>query len=152
MSRVYKEVYSCEHCINMDNSDPSCITDIEAAIASKPVHKSSNRQVTKRTVKYLSVCRDPQALRAAVRAAPDSVIKTICNAALNIERGDIVLNSRQKTCFRQFRKQIATLTTKRVALEAKRKLIQRQKGGLLDVVPALLGTAVSALGGALFRR
>ena len=152
MLRVYEEVYLCERCINMDNSNPNCITDIEAAIASKRVRKSSTKQVTKRTVKYLSVCRDPQAFRAVIRAAPDSVIKTICNAALNIERGDIVLNSRQKACFRQFRKQIATLTSKRAALEVKRKLIQRQKGGLLGVVPALLDTEVSALGSALFKR
>ena len=103
-------------------------------------------------LKYLSVCRDPNAFRAVIRTAPDSVIKSICNAALNIERGDIVLNSRQKACFRQFRKEIATLTSKGASLEGKRKLIQRQKGGFLGALPALLSTAISALGGGLFSR
>jgi hypothetical protein len=51
--------------------------------------------VRKRTVKYLSVCRDPGAYSVVIKTSPDSVIKSICNAALNVQRGDRVTLSKK---------------------------------------------------------
>ena len=102
---------------------------------------------TKRAVKLLAVCKDPQVRRVILSRAPDSVIKTICNAALNVERGELALNRRQKATFRKHRGQIQKLTRLEVPLDEKRKLLQ---GGSFPILPLLLSTALSALGPLLF--
>jgi hypothetical protein len=76
------------------------------------------------------------------------VLKTICNAALNVERGGIKLSPAQKTLFRQHRQQIANLTSHRVGLPSKRRILE-QRGGAFWI-PALVGAAISGLGSALF--
>ena len=49
--------------------------------------------LTKRTIKYLATSSgsDPRIQKYILRTAPDSVIKSICNAALNARQGDIQL-------------------------------------------------------------
>lgn len=94
------------------------------------------------------MCNDPSAYRSVVRAAPDSVLKSICNAALNVERGEIKLSPSQKTLFRQHRQQIANLTSRRVGLHSKRRILE-QRGGAFWI-PALIGAAISGLGSAIF--
>lgn len=111
---------------------------------SKAAVKTTRPLERKRTVQYLSVCRDPKAYRAVVQAAPDTVIKTICNAALNVQRGErVVLNRPQQTLFRRHRALIDQLVSKAVPLARKRKVLV-QRGGF--IVPALLGIAIQALG------
>jgi hypothetical protein len=120
----------------------------------KTIRRSSKRAEgknqfveAKRTVKYLTICRDPKAFRSVVCSASDRVIKAICNAALNVERGEIRLSKRLKRLFRQHRKQISKLTSLRVSLKSKRKILQQQGSGFF--IPALIGAAVQGLGGLL---
>jgi len=62
--------------------------------------RQGDRVVRKRTVKYLSVVRDPKVYNSIVKTAPDAVIKSICDAALNVQRGDRVsLKPSQKALF-----------------------------------------------------
>ena len=102
---------------------------------------------TKRAVKLLAVCKDSQVRSAILSRAPDSVIKTICNAALNVAQGDLALSKKKKTAFRKHRGQIQKLTAREVPLDEKRKLLQ---GGAFPILPLLLSTALSALGPLLF--
>ena len=117
------------------------------------MHKPSNgrKSLVKRTVKYLSVCSNPRAYNSVVTGAPDEVIKAICNAALNIEQGDIRLSPAQRHLFAVHRKKISKLTSRIGDLKSKRNLIQSQKGGF-PFIPILIGTALSLLGGDLFAR
>ena len=55
--------------------------------ARKSSQRQRQHQLKKRTVKFLSVCRDPKVVSSVLRSSPDSGIKTICNAALNVQRG-----------------------------------------------------------------
>lgn len=84
-----------------------------------------------------------------LKGASDDVIKAICNAALNVEQGDIHLSPAQRQLFGHHRKQIATLTDSTGNIQKKRTLIQSQKGGF-PFIPILIGTALGALGGKLF--
>ena len=102
-------------------------------------------ELSKRTVKYLSTCTDPSAYIAVTRAAPVGAIERICNAALNVEQGDVHLTPKQRALFRAHREEIATLTSPRVSLARKRKVIQSQKGGFF-FIPALIGAALGAIG------
>jgi hypothetical protein len=114
------------------------------------MHKQNGRKsLVKRTVKYLSVCSNPRAYNSVLKGAPDEVIKAICNAALNIEQGDIRLSPAQRRLFSAHRKTISKITSPTVDLKSKRNLIQSQKGGF-SVVPYLIGAALLALGGSLF--
>jgi len=101
----------------------------------------------KRTLKYLTICRDPKAFRSVVCSASDRVIKAICNAALNVERGAIHLSRRLKYLFSEHRKEISKLTSLRVSLKSKRKILQQQGSGFF--IPALIGAAIQGLGGLL---
>lgn len=106
------------------------------------------RNTSKRTVKYLGVCRDTKAYNAVVKTAPDSVIKTICNAALNVQRGGLItLSNAQKKLFARHRGDIAKLVSKKVSVGSKRKVLT-QRGGAFWI-PALIAAA-SALGPLLF--
>ena len=103
---------------------------------------------SKSTIKYLSTCTDPRAYTAVTRAAPVGTIKDICNVALNVEQGTIHLTPKQKAFFNTHRKEISTLTSPRVSLARKRKVIQSQKGGFF-FIPALIGAAIGAIGSKL---
>ena len=104
----------------------------------------------KRYVKFLSVCKDPSTTKAALRAAPDPVVKHICNAALNAYQGDIPLNKKQKSSLKKYKKAISALTSKTITLKTKRKILN-QKGGF-SFVPIILSTVLSALGSSLFAK
>ena len=106
-------------------------------------------KVRKRTVKYLSVCSSPQAYNAAIKAAPDSVIKTICNAALNVQRnGRVNLTPSHRALFKRHGAAIQKLVSKQIGLPTKRKVLT-QRGGAFWI-PALIGAAISTIGSSLF--
>jgi ABC-type methionine transport system ATPase subunit len=111
--------------------------------------KGKKPSTTKRAVKLLAVCKDPKVRSVILSRSPDSVIKTICNAALNVEQGDLALTKQQKTAFRKHRNQIHKLTSRHVPLSAKRKVL---RGGAFPILPLLLSAAISTLGPLLFGR
>ena len=107
-------------------------------------------KVVKRAYKLLAECKAPRVRSAILQRAPEKLVKTICNAVLNVERGDIALNKRQKQAFKKHRKAISKLTTsRRYSLGQKRKFLN-QKGGAFPIIPILLSTALTAHGSALF--
>jgi hypothetical protein len=124
-------------------TDRTFTTNTERYLKHLPANK-----VNKHTIKYLASCTDPRAYLAVTRAAPISAIKDICNAAINVEQGDVHLTPKQKALFRAHRKDIATLTSPSVGLARKRKVIQSQTGGFF-FIPALLGAAIGAIGSKL---
>ena len=109
-------------------------------------------KAVKRAFKFLADCQDPRVRSTILARAPDKLVKTICNAALNIERGDLVLKKKQKAAFKKHRKHIAKLTSKNLSIAQKRKFFFTQKGGAFPIIPILLSTALSALGSALFNK
>ena len=126
-------------------TDPTFDTNTHQYLKRQQRSSSTSSKANKHTIKYLATCTDPRAYSAVTRAAPVSAIQSICNAAFNAEQGDVNLTPKQKALFRAHRKEIATLTSKRVSLARKRKVIQSQKGGFF-FIPALLGAAIGAIG------
>ena len=55
-------------------------------------------KVVKRAYKLLAECKDPRVRNAILQRAPERSVKTICNAVLNVERGDIALNKDRSKC------------------------------------------------------
>ena len=115
----------------------------------KGVNKNRN---TKRTIKFLSVCRDPKVVNQILRKADKSLVKGICNAAYNVSRGDIPLTRQRKRHFARYRQVFNKLTSSKIGLHQKRKSIQRGGGLVSTIVPILLSTVLTALGSRLFRQ
>ena len=111
----------------------------------------ASSKAVKRAFKFLADCQDPRVRSTILARAPDRLVKSICNAALNIERGDLVLKKKEKAAFKKHRKHIAKLTSKRFPI-AQKRMFFAEKGGGFPVMPILLSTALSALGSALFNK
>jgi hypothetical protein len=105
----------------------------------------------KHTVKYLQhMGNKPKAYNATIKAASDNVIKTICNAALNVQRNKrIKLAPAHRALFAKHDATVQKLVSKKIALPKKRKLLS-QRGGAFWI-PALIRAALSVLGSSLFR-
>jgi hypothetical protein len=128
--------------------------EINTAAVANVLHKRQGKHkgektVVKRTLKYLTVCKDPRAYHRVLKGSTDDVIKTICNAALNVEQGDLHLTPSLQKLFSSHRKAIAKLTCPGGNIKNKRAIIESQKGGF-PFIPILIGTALGALGGKLF--
>ena len=104
----------------------------------------------KKALKLLAVCQDPKVRKSILTRAPDELIKKICNALLNVERGNVELAPKNKKIVAKHRKTIAKLTSLKYTLDKKRKFLT-QKGGIFPIIPILLSTALSALGSILFK-
>ena len=76
---------------------PMFTTNIEPYLERLRALKRDN--VVKRTVKYLEVCPSSQLFGAVAHAAPDDVIAAICDAALNVQQGDIDLPDAHRRLF-----------------------------------------------------
>jgi hypothetical protein len=102
-----------------------------------------DKSAVKRTIKYLSICNDKQALNAVLRKTPDSVIKKLCDIALNALKGDVSLTTSQKRLFRKHKSKIAKLTDRAVPIDRKRTILQ---DGGFAWIPAIIGAVLGTLG------
>jgi hypothetical protein len=101
-------------------------------------------KATKRTLKYLAVCKDKSTYRQLLKSAPDSVIKRICDLALNaIKSPDVRLSESQKRMFKKHRRQVLKLVDRKVDLGSKRNLLQT---GGFAWIPALIGALLGSFG------
>jgi hypothetical protein len=121
------------------------MADTSNEVYSRGLHRSKKGKLAKHTIKYLACCTDPDAYIAVTSAAPIGVVHGICNAALNVEQGDVHLSPNQKALFSAHRNDIATLTSPNVSLARKRMVTQSQTGGFF-FIPALIGAALGAIG------
>ena len=110
--------------------------------------KDKKTSIVQHYVELLKDCKDPKLTRVLLKNAPDGVIKIISDAALNCYRGDIDLTPKQKNLLKKDTGHISKLISKKVTISTKRRSIS-QKGGF-SWIPLLIGTALSALGPALF--
>ena len=115
---------------------------------------SSTSKATKRTGKYLATTRNPRIQQLILRSTPPTVIKSICNAALNAQRGEIKLSSSQKRILAKHRSLIDALVDEEIPIESKRANLVRsstagnkQEGkGIGALIPILLSTVLSTIG------
>ena len=105
----------------------------------------------KRTIKYLSEGKNPKIIKC-ISSSPEKVIKSICNAAVNVAKGDVVLNPLQKKLFASNRKFFDSLIREGEPVK-KKKSILIQKGSVIValVIPAILSAVLSSLGSRLFK-
>ena len=104
-----------------------------------------NYKVVKRTIKFLSTLPDLKILRAILKTSSDKVICAICNASINARQGKVVLTPTLKQLFSRYYHHFDVFSDPRYPIERKRAICIQQ-GGLLPIIPALLGTVLGSLG------
>ena len=109
-----------------------------------------HQKLTKRTVKFLSICTRPEIQKKIIQTSPDSVIKAICNAAFNLQHNpEIHLSAKQKALFRKYNTHITSLTNPQISVINKRRLLQSGGNPLLfAILRPILSSALSLLGSA----
>ena len=107
------------------------------------------RKRAKHAIKWLADGQDENIVKHYLaKAAPDEVIKSITNAALNLKHGPVHISRQRKKLFRRYNKTIENLIDARKPLSVKRRLLVRraQKGGFLPLLPIIAPILASALG------
>ena len=101
---------------------------------------------TKRAIKFLSSCNETEIIRSIVKySASYSLVKSICNAALNCASGEISLTECEKLKFQKHRLSFQQLTKKQALVNIK-KFLLANKLGLLRVIPTLLDCVLRSIG------
>jgi len=107
------------------------------------------RRRAKHAIKWLADGQDENIVKHYLaKAAPDEVIKSITNAALNLKHGPVRISRQRKNLFRRYNKTFENLIDARKPLSVKRRLLVRraQKGGFLPLLPIIAPILASALG------
>ena len=73
-------------------------------------------KVVKRGYKLLAEGKVYRVRNAIIEGAPPKLVKTICTPVLNIERGFIAVNERQKKALKKDRNPISKLTSRSLSL------------------------------------
>ena len=113
--------------------------------------KTKKLKRTKAYLKFLSECESKKCACSVLRNAPPEVIKSICNAALNVQQNKLLhLSEKQRKFFRAHNRKINTLTNASKTIDQQRKVLQT--GGAFPLLAPLLSIALPALGSLLFAR
>ncbi len=105
-----------------------------------------NKRV-KHAVKWIADGPPPKALKAYLSSAPNGVIKSIINAALNVQQGSgIRISPARKKLFSQHRKAFVYLTNPHISFERKRHAIQKGGAFPLALLAPIVASAVATLG------
>ena len=120
----------------------------------KPNSTSTKNKQLKYTLNLLAQSHDHRHTRQLIRSADPRVIKAVCNACLNLCVGGIKLGSAARRKFAARRRFFKRLIRPRESVEQKRQILLGQRGGVgfLAILPAVISTALSALGPLLFNR
>lgn len=79
---------------------------------------------------------------ALLRKCPNSLIKHVCECALNLLKGNVPITRRQKTRLAPYKRTLRRLADKKVPLFKKRRLLVQKGEGFLSI---LIPAAVSLL-------
>jgi len=110
--------------------------------------------MAKRVKKHLEVLKllknaKPKLRQSIVASAENDLVQCICECCHNILKGNIKLSPKEKKQLSRHKKPLRDLTSKRLSVERKRKLLV-QKGGFLPALLApIIGIASSLIGGLL---
>jgi len=117
--------------------------------------KSKSSSDIKRHLEFLQFCTQPSLIKAIIKVAPETLIKRICDAALNAQKGEVKLSNREKKCFRNHQSTFRKLIDVNIPIEKKRKalcLVQKGRGSESLLVPTLINCVFASLGSNIYTR
>lgn len=93
-------------------------------------------------VEHLKLLSKTKNKSAFLRKCPNSVIKGVCECALNLLKGNVPVTKRQKNRLTPHKRTLRRLGDKKVPLFKKRRLLVQKGNGFLSI---LIPAAVSVL-------
>ena len=118
---------------------------------SKFKRTSSKLKVVKRTIRYLSVALDLEVVRTVIKKAPNAVIGSISNEALNCRHSVVHIQLHLISLFKRHFKQFDYFVDRKKSIPSKRHLII-QKGGARPMIAPLLVNVLGSIGGKFISR
>ena len=106
-------------------------------------------QIIKRYFKFLVICNNPKIIAHIIKSSPAKLIEIICNAAVNIYCGDIILTKSQKNLFAKSRSIIRILSDKNTSLSNKRKILARERNQF--ILNAIISICFKSFGNKIFK-
>lgn len=101
------------------------------------------------TVEHLKLLGKCKTKGALLRKCPNSIIKSVCECALNLLKGNVPLTKRQKNKLSPYKRTLRKLGDKKVPLFKKRRLLVQKGEGFLSVlIPAAISVLSSLIHGA----
>ena len=94
------------------------------------------------TLKHLKLLNKTKKKSAFLKKCPNTVIKGVCECALNLLKGNISITKRQKNKLIPYKRVLRRLGEKKVPLFKKRRLLVQKGEGFLSV---LIPAAISVL-------
>lgn len=117
----------------------------------RPHQQKQTTQQIEAFLQFLAHCDSSATRSTLLRSASPAVIKSICNAALNVQQNpEITLSPSQRALLKKYRRKICTLANPKKTLAQKKRVLQNGRG--FPVLGALLGIALPALGSLIFSR
>lgn len=93
-------------------------------------------------VEHLKLLGKAKNKAALLRKCPNSLIKCVCECALNLLKGNVPITPRQKNRLTPYKRTLRRLGNKKIPLFKKRRLLVQKGDGFLSV---LIPAAVSIL-------
>ena len=87
----------------------------------------------------------PKLRKAILTNCNRELINTISECVLNVLKGNLKLTDSQKRKLRKFRRQLRSITGRRVALATKKELINQLGGFLVPLLSAILPTVANLI-------
>jgi hypothetical protein len=122
------------------------------------------RKISERALKFLAVRADPEMYTTVIRRAAPGILKTLCNAAINVaSNADVSLSESEKTVLGRYGQRALELMSDDIPLRAKRRMLLKPAGQSSQIresanyIPFLAGIVDDHLGmtediGLLWRR
>ncbi|KFM82188.1 hypothetical protein X975_00679, partial [Stegodyphus mimosarum] len=82
---------------------------------------------------------------------PNSVMKTVCECALNLLRGHLSVSSKRKAQLASYKRSLRKLSNKKVPLYKKRGLVEKGEGFLSVLLPATISVISSLIHGVQYK-
>ena len=101
---------------------------------------------TKRTIKYLAICKDIKIIKNILKSSNNNIIKSICNASINAANGEIIISDSNKRLFHSYQSSFQILNSRSISISLKRSYIMSNKQKVLTLIPLLLTSVLSTIG------
>ncbi|KMQ81718.1 iron-uptake system-binding protein [Lasius niger] len=100
-------------------------------------------------LELLKLLQKSKSKKDLLKKCPNSVIKAVCECALNVLKGTVPISSHQKRKLSPYKQTLRQLAKKKVPLFKKRKLlVQKGEGFLSFILPAAISLLGSLFNGA----
>ena len=100
------------------------------------------------TIEHLKLLTKTKNKSAFLKKCPNSIIKGVCECALNLLRGNIPISKQKKNKLVPYKRTLRRLGDKKIPLFKKRRLLVQKGDGFLSVlIPAAISVLSSLIHG-----